>query len=367
MDTVLSARALNRALLERQLLTERSAMAAQEAVAHLLGLQAQAVNPPYIGLWTRLARFTVDDVGGLLLDHKLVRMALMRSTIHLVTARDSAVLRPLLAEMLARTVKSQFGKQLTGVDLAELARAGAELAAERPLSFAELGGLLAERWPGRDANALAQTVRNLVPLVQIPPRGLWGNHAQAVHVTAGGWLGQEPDDAPEPAEFVVRYLAAFGPASILDMQKWSGLTRLREVFTGLGPRLRTYRSARGTLLFDLAEASLPDPALEVPVRFLPEFDNILLSHADRSHILRDQDRHRVFTNNGIIRSTILVDGVVAGLWNVQRSGDTATLVVAPFSELNSQPAAALAEEGVGLLRFTAPDAARHEMRFEPPG
>lgn len=367
MEMILSTRVLNRALLERQLLTERSAKTAQEAVAHLVGMQAQAVNPPYVGLWTRLARFTADDVGSLLLDRKLVRMALMRSTVHLVTAEDSLALRPLLAPMLARTATSQFGRQVSGVDLAELARVGAELAGRSPLSFAEMGKLLAEHWPGRDASALTQTVRNLVPLVQIPPRGLWGNNAQAVHVTLGSWLGQEPDDSPDLAGYIVRYLAAFGPASIPDVQKWSGLTRLREAFTRLGSRLRTYRDERGTLLFDLAEAELPDPEAEVPVRFLPEFDNILLSHADRSRILRGQDRLRVFTSNGIIRSTIVVDGFVAGLWNVRRAEDTATLVVTPFTGLSRQAAAALAEEGAGLLRFTAADAARHEIRFEPAG
>jgi len=251
--------------------------------------------------------------------------------------------------------------------VAELARIGAELAGQRPLSFAAMGELLAGHWPGRDANALAQTVRNLVPLVQIPPRGLWGNNSQAVHVTVGGWLGQEPDDAPDPAEYVLRYLGAFGPASVLDMQKWSGMTRLREVFARVGQQLRTYRDERGTQLFDLAEAALPGPEAEVPVRFLPEFDNILLSHADRSRILPEQYRSRVFTSNGIIRSTILVDGFVAGTWTVRRADDTATLVVTPFTKLNSRDAIALAEEGVGLLRFTAPDAGRHEMRFEPPG
>lgn len=367
METVLGTRALNRALLERQLLTQRSGMTTHEAVAHLVGLQAQAVNPPYVGLWTRLAQFTIDDAGDLLVDRKLVRMALMRSTIHLVTARDALVLRPLLADMLARAVRSQFGSQLAGVDLAELAEAGAELATERPLSFAALGKLLAERWPGRDPSALAQTVRNLVPLVQIPPRGLWGNNSQAVHATVGNWLGQEPGQPPDPAGYVVRYLAAFGPASVLDMQKWSGMTRLREVFAKLGSRLRTYRDERGTLLFDLAEATLPDPQAEVPVRFLPEFDNILLSHADRSRILREQDRPRVFTSNGIIRSTVIVNGFVAGLWNVRRTEDIATLAVTPFTELNSRAATALAEEGAGLLRFIAPDAASHEIRFERPG
>ncbi|MEY9876231.1 hypothetical protein ABH931_005741 [Streptacidiphilus sp. MAP12-33] len=364
---VLGTRALNRALLHRQLLVRRSTLSAEQAVAHLVGMQAQAPNPPYLGLWTRLDGFGVEDLATLVTERKVVRVALMRSTIHLVTARDCRALRPLLAEMLARTVRGQFGKQVEGVDLDELAKIGTELTDSRPLTFAELGAELTGRWPGHDANALAQTVRNLVPLVQVPPRGLWGHSGQAAHTTVDTWLGRAPDPEATADEYVRRYLAAFGPASVKDMQKWSGLTRLQEAFTRLGGRLRRYRDERGTVLYDLAETELPDPDEDVPVRYLPEFDNILLSHADRERIMSERHRARVFTNNGIIRATVLVDGFVHGRWRLDRAKDRATLVVEPFASLDRRVTAELAEEGARLLAFAAADARSHDVRFEPVG
>jgi hypothetical protein len=363
--TTLGSRALNRALLERQLLTTRASLSAEEAVAHLVGMQAQAVNPPYLGLWTRLENFAIKDLSTLLEDRKVVRIALMRSTIHLVTAADCLALRPLLAESLARTVKGQFGRQVDGLDPEEIRELGTALTQEQPLTFSELGKRLLERWPDREPNALAQTVRNLVPLVQIPPRGLWGNTGQAAHTTVSRWLEREVDPDPSVDEYVLRYLDSFGPASVKDMQKWSGLTRLKEAFTRLGSQLRTYRGPDGSTLFDRAERTLPDADEEVPVRFLPEFDNILLSHAQRSHIISDDYRARVFTSNGIIRSTILVDGFVQGRWHIDRIKGDATLVVEPFTALDRKTTAALTEEGQELLRFAAAGAGQRQVRIEP--
>jgi len=364
---VLSVKALNRALIHRQLLARRSALSPAQAVAHLAGLQAQAPNPPYIGLWTRLADFAVEDLAVLVRERKVVRIALMRSTIHLVTDDDCLALRPLLAEMLARTVKGQFGRQVAGLATDEIAKLGAELAEERTLTFAELGALMAERMPGHDANALAQTVRNLVPLVQVPPRGLWGHSGQAAHTTVESWLGRGLDPDASLDAYVRRYLAAFGPASVKDMQKWSGLTRLKEAFTRLGPALRTYRDETGTVLYDLAGTALPDPSEELPARYLPEFDNILLSHADRERIMAAEHRTRVFTNNGIIRATFLIDGFVRGLWRIDRAKDAATLVVEPFVPLARRDVAELTEEGERLLSFAASGTGRHDIRFETVG
>ena len=363
----LTVRALNRALLDRQLLTRRSGMSPIAAIEHLVGLQAQAVNPPYVGLWTRLTAFDTEDLAALLRERAVVRISLMRSTIHLVTARDCLNLAPLLAEMQARAVKGQFGPQVEGLDPAEIAALGIKLTEERPLTFAELGRLMAEHWQGRDPMSLAQNVRNLVPLVQVPPRGFYNNSTAAAHTTATSWLGRAVEQNPSIDEYALRYLAAFGPASVMDMQKWSGLTRLKEAFTRLAPRLRTYKDERGAVLYDLAENELPDPDAEAPVRYIPDFDNILLSHANRDRVMAEQYKPRVFTSNGIIRSTILVDGFVQGRWRIDRAKDLATLVVEPFAKLNKKTVAALSKEGEQLLRFAAADAGRRELRFEPVG
>ena len=167
---------------------------------------------------------------------------------------------------------------------------------------------------------------------------------------------------------MLRYLGAFGPASVADAQKWSGLTRLSPVFTRLASQLRRYDDDRGRQLFDLADRPPPDPELEAPVRFVPEFDSILLAHADRHHVIADEHRTRVFTSNGIIRATILVDGFVRGCWNLERAADRTTLVIEPFGSLTRDVRASLAEEGEHLLRFAALGSTDHDIRIlRPPG
>ncbi|HEX2036936.1 MAG TPA: winged helix DNA-binding domain-containing protein, partial [Chloroflexota bacterium] len=265
---VLSRRALNRATLARQLLLSRRQLPVAQAIEHLVGLQAQTPHTWYVGLWTRLEGFRPPLVADLLAERRVVRLALMRSTIHLVTARDCLFLRPLVQPVIERSMNGNFGRSLAGVDAAALAAAGRALVEERPLTFTELGKRLAERWPGRDPAALAQAVRAWVPLVQVPPRGLWGTSGQARHTSAESWLGRPLDPAPSLEELVVRYLAAFGPAGVMDMQTWSGLTRLGEVVEGLRPRLVTFRDEQGRELFDLPDAPRPDPDTPAPPRFL---------------------------------------------------------------------------------------------------
>ncbi|MEU5537383.1 winged helix DNA-binding domain-containing protein [Streptomyces sp. NPDC020362] len=361
---VLDRRALNRALLARQLLTRRAELSATEAVGHLVGMQAQVPNPPYIGLWTRLAGFRIEDLARAVRDRAVVRLVLMRGTIHLVTAEDCRCLRPVLQPSLERALNGAFGRRLTGLDLSAVAALGRELVEAEPATLGGLGRLLAERWPDRDAFALANAVRNLVPLVQVPPRGLWGESGQAVHTTAESWLGRATAVDATPDTMVERYLAAFGPASVKDVQIWSGMTRLAESMRRLRPLLRTFRSESGVELFDLPDAPRPDGDVPVPVRYLPEFDNVLLSHADRSRIISADHRKPVFTTNGLIKSTFLVDGFVRGLWRIERRRDTATLVVEAFGRpLAKKDRTALAQEGTRLLAFAAADAAAHDVLF----
>ncbi|HEY0016680.1 MAG TPA: winged helix DNA-binding domain-containing protein [Longimicrobium sp.] len=363
---ILSPRALNRALLGRQMLLRRADASVDEALERLVGMQAQAPNPPYLGLWTRLDGFRLEDLAERIRDRRAVRIALMRSTIFLVTARDCLALRPVLAEALKGWATGVHGKGLPGVDLDALAVAGRALAEEAPRTFHELGALLAERWPKADPSALGNMVRNLVPLVQVPPRGLWGESGPAAHTTAEAWLGRPLNAEPSVEAMVLRYLAAFGPATARDAQHWSGLKRLGPVLDRLRPQLRTFRNEGGAELFDLPDAPRPDADTPAPVRFLPEFDNVLLSHADRARVITEERRKRVFTVNGIIRPTLLVGGFVVGMWKMERERGAATLLIQPFEPLSAPDRAALEDEGARLLAFAAADAERRDVRFERP-
>lgn len=367
-DAVLGPRELNRALLARQLLLRRHRLAAAEVVGRLVGLQAQDPKPPYVGLWSRIEDFQPEELSRLLRDRSMVRIALMRGTIHLVTAEDSLELRPLLQGQLVRLARAQWGRQLAGVDLEELAAWARQLLEASPLTFEALGGLLAERWPdpgasaSASASALAQTVRSLLPLVQVPPRGLWGTSGPAAHTTVEAWLGRRMAAEPSVEAMVVRYLAAFGPATAADVQKWSGLTRLREVLERLRPGLCTFRDANGAVLYDLPDSPRPVPETPVPVRLLAEFDNVLLSHRDRTRVLSDAYRTRVFTRNGLVRGTVLIDGFVQGTWRIRREPETPpVLQVELFQPLPADTREAVEREGLALLTFSQPSSGGGEV------
>jgi hypothetical protein len=335
-----------------------------ETVEHLGGLQAQAPFPPYYGLWSRLAGFRPDDLAGLITSRRVVRIALMRGTIHLVSARDCLILRPLVQPVLDRALTATFGRQLAGVDTGELAAAGRALVEAEPQTFSELGALLAPRWPGHSPDALAQGVRALVPLIQVPPRAVWGSSGLARHTAAESWLGQPVSQGASLEGLVERYLGAFGPASVRDIQTWSGLTRLREVTDRLGDRLRKFRSEDGMELLDLPEAPRPGPDTPAPVRLIAEFDNLILSHADRSRVMSEEARQRMFTRNGVFPGSVLVNGFLAAIWRITRSSKAITLTLEPFGDLSSKIKDEIGGEAGQMLTFAAPGA-EHDIRFVP--
>lgn len=365
-DRILTLRELNRATLARQMLLRRRKLPAIEAIEHLVGMQAQAPNPPYVGLWTRLEGFHPDELARLILDRRAVRIALMRNTVHLVTVRDCLALRPLMQPVFDRSLYASRANRegIEGVDVEALVAAGRVLLEERPRTAKELGVLLKERWPERDAASLARAVRHVAPLVQVPPCGIWGKSGQTTHTTAEAWLDQHLDPAPSLDEMVVRYLGAFGPATVKDVQTWSGLTRLGEVAERLRPRLRTFRDEPGKELFDLPDAPRPDPDTPAPPRFLPEFDNLILSYADRTRIIANDYRKVIASKNGMVPATVLVDGFVRGVWKIEKSQGVATLVIEPFETLSKRDRAALTEEGERLVRFVEDGAKIHDIRFE---
>ncbi|RUT31739.1 winged helix DNA-binding domain-containing protein [Paenibacillus zeisoli] len=360
---VLSPRALNRALLARQMLIRRIELPPLDALERLAGLQAQSPSAPYYALWARLEGFNPEELSLLLQDKKAVRMALMRSTIHLVSARDGLSFRPVLQSVLDRSLQGAFGKALAGLDLNELILKGRSIVDETPLTSQQLGQSLQSSYPGHDPSALAAAIRNSVPLVQLPPRGLWGKSGQAVLTSAEKWLGQPLSSASSADQMVLRYLAAFGPASVKDIQVWSGLTRLVEVVESLRPQLTTFRSENGTELFDLPNAPRPDSNISVPPRLLGEFDNILLSYNDRSRIMDNSIQARVCTKNGLVRSTVLLDGFVSGIWNIKLEKGQACLRIEPFKSLTDQEKDSLTEEGTRLLHFAASHAKSYAIQF----
>jgi hypothetical protein len=360
----LTARALNRALLARQWLLEPRAASALEAIEQLVGLQAQDVKAPYFQLWARLADCDPRELSALLESRAAVRIVLMRGTIHLVSARDALLLRPLVNPVIDRATDANWS--VPGVDRTTLAAAGRELVDAEPRTFAQLGALLGERFPDADTHALAQQIRALVPLVQVPPRGLWGRSGAAAHTSIEAWL--EGVAAPEPSlgDLIRRYLGAFGPASVQDMQKWSGLSRLRPAFEDARNELVSFSDAvTGRELFDLPDAPRPPADTPVAPRLVGPFDNLILSHADVTRVLPAGHRRRVMTQNGLIAGMVLIDGFVAGNWRIKATKKHAALTITSFSgkAYKKADAAALTGEGLRLLAFAAPDAAGAGVTF----
>ena len=348
---VLTLRELNRATLARQFLLDRTHRSAFDVVAHLVGLQAQTSNAPYIGLWTRLQDFQRNTLTELIEQRQVVRATLMRSTLHLMTAPDYLQFRSALQPALTRALNAFFGQRAKGLDIDTIVSEARTYVEQQPRSFPDIRAQLTLLEPEKEPELLAYAVRTHLPLIQVPPGGTWGIGGSPLHATAESWLGQQLAVNEGAHTLILRYLAAFGPASVQDIQTWSGLNGLKSVVEELRPTLSVYRDEQDKKLFDIPDISLPSEDIPAPPRFLPEFDNLLLSHADRKRVVPDKYRSSVFLTVGRVRATFLIDGFVSGTWRIVNERSTATLIIEPFKPLTNEESDALLEEGERLVRF----------------
>ena len=357
---------LNRATLARQMLLAREVVSPVAAVERLCGMQAQEPRPPFVGLWTRLARFERGNLHQALHERTVVRGTLMRGTLHLMSASDYAAHRMTVQPVLNRGI-GILGERAAGLEIAAVLPVAQRLLSERPRTFTDLRAALVAQFPDVDARALGFTARMLLPLLMLPTEDRWSFPAESRFGLAEEWLGAPLAGADDAEALVLRYLAAFGPATVADFQQWSGLQGMKPVLEALRPRLVVVRSDRKRELFDLPNAPRPAAATPAPVRLLPEFDNLLLSHADRTRVLPDAYRRLVLgAKNGRIPATFLVDGFVAGTWRAERKRGVATLTLSPFAALAKGIARDLEQEGDALLRFLEPDAASLDVTVNPP-
>ncbi|AUX31235.1 MULTISPECIES: winged helix DNA-binding domain-containing protein [Sorangium] len=366
--TTLTRRELNRATLARQMLLSRERTTAVRGIERLVALQAQLARPPFIGLWSRLEGFRREELVRLVLRREVVRAPFLRGTLHVVSAKDYLALHPVIAPVLHAAVRSILRDRADALDVARLVAEARAYFDEEPRTMDELRDHLAALHPEGDVRAMALAVRMNLPVVQVPAETPWAYPGTADFAPAASWLGAPFGDGGGPRALVLRYLASLGPATATDMQTWSGLTGIKDVLRSLGDQLCTFRDERGRELFDLPDAPRPPADTAAPARFLPDYDNVLLAHDDRTRIIAGEHRARIVLSANLrILPTFLVDGFVAGTWGIERKKASATLVIEPFEALSRAAREELAEEGEALLRFVEEDAGAFEVRFDKGG
>lgn len=363
MAEILTRKALNRALLARQHLLARVDATPVELIEHLGGLQAQQARPPFVGLWSRLAGFRREALRSLLERGEVVRATWLRATIHLVSRRDYLAFRPVLQPMLTGAAESILRDRLQAFDREAVLEEGRRLFAERPRTFTEVRAGLVRAFPGADERAMGYFVRLHLPLIITPEEHEWSYRPDGDFGLIDDWPDQ-PAGEVALRELVLRYLAAFGPATAADLGAWSGMRGVAAALEALRPELVVFRDERRRELFDVPDAPRPSEELEVPARFVADFDNLVLAHADRTRVIADEHRPTVVTKNGLVLPTILVDGLVAGTWKTAATRKKATLTVTPFAPLPARAREELAAEGGELLRFIHPEVSQLDLRFE---
>lgn len=360
--TVLNDRALNRATLARQLLLTRAPLSVLNATEQLLALQAQIPRPPHIALWSRLAAFERADLIAPLQARSLVRATSMRGTLHIMRAKDFVAFRGALQPSLTAGMQTIVGKGPIP-PMPELLTAARRVLGTRGLPFSDIRDALVKTFPTGHDRLMGYAVRMQIPIVQVPDaEERWGFPSDSDFAMAEPWLGTKIGEGDGPGAFVLRYLAAYGPSSVADIQTWTGFKAVAEIIKPLRAKLMTFTDARRRELFDLPKAVRPDEDTTAPVRFLPEYDSMILAHADRSRLIDERYRKALVTKNLIVPATFLVDGRVAGTWKIERKRKAATLNLVPFATIPKAAKAAIEQEGEALLRFVESDAETLSVR-----
>jgi Winged helix DNA-binding domain len=361
----LTLRQLNRATLARQLLLARERVAPVDAIERLGGLQAQEPKPAFAALWTRLEGFRREQLHDALTERTVVRGTMMRATLHMASAGDYAALRTTLQPMLTGAMDGIL-RQRGDVDVDRVLPVARALLDERPRTFNDLRADLSERFPEFEHRALGYAVRMQLPLLMVPSEDRWSFPSDACFALADRWI-EEPLAGDDLPALVRRHLAAFGPASAADIQAWSGVGAMKTVLDGMRDALVVFADERGRELFDLPDAPLPDPETSAPVRFLPEYDNIGLSHADRTRVIPEELRFLAFPGSGGIPGSVMVDGFLRATWRLAGDGDHATLTVTPLRKrLSAADRQEVTDEGAALLTFLVPDADATQIRISAP-
>jgi hypothetical protein len=359
----LTNRQLNRATLARQLLLERSDIGIADAVRFLGGLQAQQSNDPYIALWSRLNGFRHEDLTALIVDRTLARATTMRGTLHLHTADDLIGFRALVADFLKAMWKSNFLKHFGEEDQKKAIRAGVKLLdAKAPMTAGALGKALKEKFPTAEPLALSILLQVNETLIQVPPTRLWGNGSAPLLTRVENWLPPPHVGPLSRIDLVCRYLRAFGPASVNDMQTWCRLTKLSAEFEALEDELVTFESEDGRVLYDFPDAPRPDADTPAPVRFLPLYDNVYLGYDNRRRMLEENDAKRV-NILAEFKPAVLVDGIVSAGWAVESKKGAARLMIEPYHKLRKRDLREIEAEGLAFLRFMQADAASYDVEI----
>jgi Winged helix DNA-binding domain len=357
----MTLRELNRATLARQMLLAREKRPVVKAVEHLLGLQAQLPRPPFTGLWSRLQNFTRSDLASAVQKRTVVRATSMRGTIHLMTAADFLKFRSCLQPSLDAGMRAILKERADKLDVAALL-AVARPYFEQPHNFEDARDHLVSAFPRGDQRAMGYVVRMALPLVQVPSTDAWAYPAQADFVSAAAWLRTPVAACSAPGPFVLRYLAAYGPATIKDAQAWTGLANLEATFAVLGDKLVTVAGPAGKPLFDLPDAPRPDADTAAPIRFLPEWDSVIVTRADERIVAR-ADRPRVFLPGLRVAALVLVDGMAAASWKVSATARKATLQIDPFRTWTAAVRREVTAEGEALVRFVEPEAKAYDVKM----